>query len=740
MSALAVLTGAALVVAPWATFTRETGGRGAHLLLPDRIVDFTGRSQPVEVLGLGAITIVVVLALLGLIASSWTSPRVRGIVWPVAGVVLVVATLVGLGRHAAVYDDARTTEVRAILENELVDPGRRTDVQGVEDLLGRFDAMTLTAVQREAQAVGVRIRRLPYEGVAPGFAAFLSIVTGIVAVVMGARGNRSVERRLVRVSDVLAVPAVAIALALAAAAVVILALQPTPIGDGVSVSGTIAYLAGRIDTLYFAYASLFAGSLSTFDGFVEAWTLATPLIFTGLAVAFGFRAGLFNIGAPGQMVLGALATMFVGVYLPGPAWVVLPTAVAAAALGGAAWGAIPGVLKAYFGANEVINTILLNFVASSLLLFVLSSSPVFSAAALRMLAVVGAASLVGVVVAAVQPLRRRFAERPRAAFASFAVVTLVVMTWAGWPRSGDGPVVVTLPFKAPGSEAKSVPLSESARMPQLPEWFGLDPATMAGATEIRLDLAVVVAAVLLVVTLLVAGRIGPSRWRTAWGWRPIVAALATAAGYGVARALPLGTIPFTVPSSNLNGAFFIAIGAAVVMQAFLWRTRFGYELRAVGLAPRAAEYAGASIPRSTVLTMAISGAFAGLTATHYVLGGALDDFSLRQALPTSDGFDGIAVALLGGNTPVGVVASAFLFGVLKNGGSSLSIHFSDLTRDVVNMILALIVLFIAAKGFLPDRFTDVTAREAFRRRSKNAGDSEERRETAAALPGTERSD
>jgi simple sugar transport system permease protein len=78
--------------------------------------------------------------------------------------------------------------------------------------------------------------------------------------------------------------------------------------------------------------------------------------------------------------------------------------------------------------------------------------------------------------------------------------------------------------------------------------------------------------------------------------------------------------------------------------------------------------------------MALSGAFAGLAASHYVLGGALEDYSLRQSLPISDGFDGIAVALLGQNTPLGVVLSAFLFGVLKNGGSALNITFTDLTR------------------------------------------------------------
>jgi general nucleoside transport system permease protein len=148
------------------------------------------------------------------------------------------------------------------------------------------------------------------------------------------------------------------------------------------------------------------------------------------------------------------------------------------------------------------------------------------------------------------------------------------------------------------------------------------------------------------------------------------------------------------------------LAAAFLVWVFLFRTRFGYELRAVGLAPKAAAYAGASIARNTVTAMALSGALAGLTATHYVLGGALEDYSLRQSIPTGDGFDGIAVALLGANHPVGVVLAAFLFGVLKNGGSTLNIAFSDLTRDVVSMILALVVLFIAAKGFLPDHWTN----------------------------------
>jgi general nucleoside transport system permease protein len=110
--------------------------------------------------------------------------------------------------------------------------------------------------------------------------------------------------------------------------------------------------------------------------------------------------------------------------------------------------------------------------------------------------------------------------------------------------------------------------------------------------------------------------------------------------------------------------------------------------------------------------MTLSGALAGLAACHYVLGGTLEDFSLRQAIPLSDGFDGIAVALLGNNTPLGVVLSALLFGVLKNGGVVLNLTFTDLNRYVVSMILALVVLFIAAKGFLPDWMTNPLKRIA----------------------------
>jgi len=102
---------------------------------------------------------------------------------------------------------------------------------------------------------------------------------------------------------------------------------------------------------------------------------ATPLIFTGLAVAIPFRAGLFNIGAEGQVVIGALVGALIGTWLPEGTWWILaiPLVAAGAALAGGAWGAVPGALKARFGAHEVITTIMLNFVALALVNYLVAS-------------------------------------------------------------------------------------------------------------------------------------------------------------------------------------------------------------------------------------------------------------------------------------------------------------------------------------------------------------------------------
>ena len=119
-----------------------------------------------------------------------------------------------------------------------------------------------------------------------------------------------------------------------------------------------------------AYRGLFEGMLGSPRALVETCVASTPYILVGLAVAVGFKGGLFNIGAEGQFFVGALSSVYVGFSLPGlPGWVHLPLALSAGAAGGALWAAIPGFLKARFGAHEVINTIMLNYVAAGLLDF-----------------------------------------------------------------------------------------------------------------------------------------------------------------------------------------------------------------------------------------------------------------------------------------------------------------------------------------------------------------------------------
>ena len=149
---------------------------------------------------------------------------------------------------------------------------------------------------------------------------------------------------LVRLAPVLA-PLAAVFLSLLAGGVLIAAVGQSP---------------------FEVYGMLFRNALGTGYGVGQTLFKATPLVFAGLAVALAFRAGLFNVGAEGQMYLGGFAAGIVGAHvsLPGP--LALVAALAAAALAGAAWGAIPGALKARFGAHEVINTIMLNFIAFAL--------------------------------------------------------------------------------------------------------------------------------------------------------------------------------------------------------------------------------------------------------------------------------------------------------------------------------------------------------------------------------------
>ncbi len=143
--------------------------------------------------------------------------------------------------------------------------------------------------------------------------------------------------------------------------------------------GAIVMLATGVNlpTIGKAFAALFLGSVGSTSAISETLTAAAPLTLAGLGLALGFRAGLFNIGAEGQLILGGMAAVFVGFAFTGlPAYAHLPLALLAGTLAGAAWGAIPGWLKASTGAHEVITTIMLNLVAVQLAGYLLRNPPI----------------------------------------------------------------------------------------------------------------------------------------------------------------------------------------------------------------------------------------------------------------------------------------------------------------------------------------------------------------------------
>jgi simple sugar transport system permease protein len=140
----------------------------------------------------------------------------------------------------------------------------------------------------------------------------------------------------------IATPFISVVLAILVGSVVILAAGKSPVE---------------------AFGAMFYGAFGGVRQIGETLLRATPLIFTGLAVAYGFRSGLFNIGAEGQLFLGGLAAAFVGVKVAGMPWAVsVPAILVAAALAGAAWAFIPALMKARIGAHEVITTMMFSYI------------------------------------------------------------------------------------------------------------------------------------------------------------------------------------------------------------------------------------------------------------------------------------------------------------------------------------------------------------------------------------------
>jgi simple sugar transport system permease protein len=164
--------------------------------------------------------------------------------------------------------------------------------------------------------------------------------------------STSADQSRLDVAIRVATPFISVAIAMGIGSLFILAAGKSPIG---------------------AFAAMFAGAFGSWRGLGETLLRATPLIFTGLAVAYGFRSGLFNIGAEGQLFLGGLAGAFVGYQLGGLPWALsVPLTLACAALAGAGWAFLPALMKARIGAHEVITTMMFTYIGRYLVSWIVT--------------------------------------------------------------------------------------------------------------------------------------------------------------------------------------------------------------------------------------------------------------------------------------------------------------------------------------------------------------------------------
>jgi simple sugar transport system permease protein len=294
------------------------------------------------------------------------------------------------------------------------------------------------------------------------------------------------------------------------------------------------------------YRLLLEGTWANPYGFGQVLYKATTLAFTGLAVSFGLRAGLFNIGGESQLAAGGFAAALIGLALPigTPLVFALPICMVAAGAAGGVVGAVPGYLKTRFGAHEVIVTIMLNFIVLALL---------------------------------------------------------------NWFIAGHLHVPETL----------HTPEIHAGLLPRLAD------------------------------------------------------------------------VDADFHGSAANFAMIVAAVAAVAVWFYLFRARGGYELRAVGLQPDAAEYAGISVGRVWMRALTWSGVIAGIGGINYVLG---YKHYYEDGFASGAGFLGIAVALVGRNHPLGVLLAAFFFATLSQGG--LAIH-AFVPKQMMDVLQGVVILAVA---------------------------------------------
>lgn len=337
------------------------------------------------------------------------------------------------------------------------------------------------------------------------------------------------------------IPLFAILLSLIAGAVVLLILGKNPITTYAS------FLQGAGLLPKASYAGK-KSMLTDLMSLINAWT---PMLFASLSVAVAFKAGLFNIGVSGQMLLsGLVATVLVG-YSPLPALLAKPAVILVGAAAGAAVAALIGFLKYKWNINEVVSAIMLNYTVRYLASFIIKY------------------------------------------------------------------------FLADPVSRQSKAINAAARLSLMDTPVG----------ELKMD-------------------------------------------------LPLGIV--------------LALLAVALIQFLFSKMKVGFEFATVGANPRAARYAGIDVGKATILSMALSGALAGLAGVTYYLGYY---GSIQPDVLISTGFDAIAVSLLGNSSPVGILFSSFFITVIDKGSTYMSSSIG-VRQEIGSLITGLILLFAACGAFI----------------------------------------
>lgn len=335
-----------------------------------------------------------------------------------------------------------------------------------------------------------------------------------------------------------------------------------------------------------AYKAMIVGAFGSKNGLADTLVKAVPLMLVALGIAIAFRGGMINIGAEGQIIVGALFTSWIGLQLGSsiPGWLIIIIGLISGAFMGGLWGAIPGYLKAKLGVNEILSTIMMNQIAIQAGFFLLR-----------------------------------------------------------------GPMIDPAELAAGTNIPQSARLDRIADMPRF-----TDMAGWLGLTDSAKDL----------------GLEGFAK-----------------EAYGL-----------LVEPTRFHSGFIFAVVMAILVYVLLWRTTIGYRIRAVGLNRHAARYAGMNVKQTMVMSMTLSGAFAGLAGAVEILGLHHRMFE-PVAVSAGYGFSGIVAALFGNLHPLGIIPSSILFGGLLVGGDKMQ-RAMQIPQVLIVAILGLVVLFVVSTDYL----------------------------------------